>query len=219
MAEAGWYPLPSDPTKVIYYDGKKWVGKPVDAPEGVAEKNRGGDGLLGTAAALAGGTALADGVYGIGKRKGIVSAFISFLFGVVLIVLGANTTSFFESLEQRPDEQRFVATVISVGDNCSPTVAIDGAPYALSIETVQANCPVTVGEEVPVFESAGSVRLAPGAKLPLAPITWTMMGMGLVVAVLGLGQVIRKGLMIVGGATLLGEGLKSRREARSKRGG
>jgi len=222
MAEAGWYSLPSDPSKVMYYDGRAWVGDAVPAPPTapVIEDDRSDvpdlDALLGTSAVLAGGAVMGRGLRD--KRGSMFSAFIILLFGVLLIVAGFNAVSFFESVEKQPGEQRELATVTLVGTGdagtCSPIVLVAGVERPLLYETVLPGCPVSVGDDVAVFTTAGSVRLAPGSSLPVDEISWVLMGIGALTALVGLGQVIRRGVLIAGGGSLVNQGLSKRGRAR-----
>lgn len=38
MTAAGWYPLDNDPSKILYFDGEKWVGTPVPNPNALPQQ-------------------------------------------------------------------------------------------------------------------------------------------------------------------------------------
>lgn len=255
MAEAGWYPLPSDPTKLMYYDGTQWVGTPVAAPSSppaVAEP-QGTGGVVedlidrakafasdeknqGTAMAVAGGAAIADGVVGIGRRKGIGSAIVSVFFGIIFALIGWNITGFFLSSLSVPDkygyEQETHAEVVFLeydhDDFCHPYVLLEGEEVALRMPAKVEPCPVAVGQEVGVFYTPGSpesarlstasadeMKKSIGGMVSL--FRWAFVGAGILVAVGGVFQLLMKLGVIAGGSVLMVLGMRKRKAAQEAR--
>lgn len=258
MAEAGWYPLPSDPNKLVYYDGEKWVGEPVAAPsfsrreredDGDDDDDKVGLGSLlerarefatddknqGTAMAVAGGAAIADGVVGIGKRPGIGSAIGSIFFGIIFMVVGFNIPGLFMSAmdveEKRATERETQVQVVDVTydmkDYCQPYVLVENTRVPLNLPVKSKPCEFTVGEDVGVYYAPGlpsSVRLsgeaADGMKDSVGKFmnlfVWIFAGAGALVAIGGVFQLLMKLGVIAGGSVLMVMGLRKRKAAQER---
>lgn len=130
-AEKGWYSLPSDPSKLMYFDGSNFVGEPVDAPPAQKPKAAWMDDAIGkakdfasdkenqgTAMAIGGAAALVDGTVGLGNRSGIFSVSVSSILGVGLIVAGLAVgllmSGGFDDKEPRAGEVESSATVVDM---------------------------------------------------------------------------------------------------------
>lgn len=258
MAEAGWYPLPSDPTKLMYYDGRQWVGTPVAAPQQAPqeaplwERVRGDSAVddffnsarafvtdernQGTAMAVAGGAAIADGVVGIGRRPGIGSAIFSIFFGVIFVVVGLSFGNVFSSLmtvpEQRANERvtqtQIVEMTYDSDGYCIPYVAVEDTTVRLSLPVKSKPCQFAVGESVTVYHVPGvpastrlSAEAAEGMKAATGGFmnifTWVFAGIGAFVAIGGVFQLLMKLGVIAGGSVLMVMGLRKRKAAQEAR--
>lgn len=255
MAEAGWYPLPSDPNKLVYYDGEKWVGEPVTAPSFSRndrdddDGDEGGLGRLldrarefatddknqGTAMAVAGGAAIADGVVGIGKRPGIGSAIGSIFFGIIFMVVGFNIPGLFLSAmdveEKRASERETQVQVVDLTydtDNyCQPYVLVENTRVPLKLPVKSNPCEFAVGDSVGVYYAPGlpsSVRLsgeaADGMKDSVGKFmnlfVWIFAGAGALTAIGGVFQLLMKLGVIAGGSVLMVMGLRKRKAAQER---
>lgn len=258
MAEAGWYPLPSDPTKLMYYDGSQWVGTPVAVPQQAPqpappeERARGGSAVdeffdnarsfvkdeknQGTAMAVAGGAAIADGVVGIGRRPGIGSAISSIFFGVIFVVVGLSFGNIFSSAmtvpEQRPNEQVMQAQVVEMTYDsdgyCIPHVSVEDQTVRLPLPVKTSPCRFSVGDSVAVYhvpgtpestrisaEAAEDMQTSMGGFMNL--FTWVFAGIGAFVAIGGIFQLLMKLGVIAGGSVLMVMGLRKRKAAQEAR--
>lgn len=254
MPEAGWYPLPSDPSKLMYWDGVQWVGEPIPAPAvpqpparstgaevvdtlldrakefATDEKNQG------TAMAIAGGAAIADGVVGIGKRPGIGSAVFTIFFGIMFAVISASMLSVFDKVKEVTPQQEFekagMVQVVDLDYNqdgfCLPQVSVEGAQVKLPVPVHSKPCQFSVGDMVGVYYTPGepsSVRLSSEGAEAVGASTGEFVGMfrlmfigaGVFIAAGGVFKLLAKLGVIAGGSVLMAMGLRKRKAAQESR--
>lgn len=255
VAEAGWYPLPSDPSKVMYYDGAQWVGTPVPAPavpvvattpaptgpvgiEALWERAKDiakDEEHQGTALAIAGGAAIADGVVGIGKRPGIGRSIAAILFGVVFGVISTMMLNLFASQAASvapPLQDAEVASTVVVSTLtydadgfCTPTAVVEGIEVQVRMPIRSSPCPLVAGESIEVFHVPGapqSARLSPASLAETSGslsgfidlFRWVFLGAAAFMVISGVLSLLGKLGVIAGGGILMWLGLKRRREAR-----
>lgn len=255
VAEPGWYPLPSDPSKVIYYDGVQWVGSPVPAPsrpapvdgedepstlDTVIERAKSiasNEEHQGTAMAVAGGAAIADGIVGIGKRPGLGKPISAILFGIVFIALSSFILNIFAESAASPappmrsDEVASTLTISSLGYDtdgfCVPYVVVEDVEVPVRTPMRTSPCAVSMGDSIEVFHVPGvpqTTRFSPDS-LPgtsglagfIGVFRLMFIGAGAFMILGGVLSLLGKLGVIAGGGVLMWLGLKRRREAREEK--
>jgi hypothetical protein len=244
----------------MYYDGVQWVGSPVAAPQSVPMpqpgsvwNSGGGEGLIdgligrakefaadeknqGTAMAVAGGAAIADGVVGIGRRPGIGSAITSIIFGIVFALIGWNITGMFASAmdvaEKRANERETQVQIVEMSYDtdgyCQPNVSVEETIVSLPLPVKSQPCEFAVGETVGVYYAPGfpsSVRLSTASADEMKQsaagmidlFRWVFVGAGVLLAIGGVFQLLMKLGVIAGGSVLLVLGLRKRKTAQEAR--
>lgn len=254
VAEPGWYPLPSDPSKVVYYDGAQWVGSPVPAPlrpvlsdddepsalDSIIERAKSiasDEEHQGTAMAVAGGAAIADGIVGIGNRPGLGKPITAILSGVVFIVLATFMLNIFAERAASPappirsEEVASTLTISSLGYDidgfCIPSVVVEDVEVPVRMPLRSSPCPVSIGDSIEVFRVPGvpqSTRVSPDSMPGASGLTefigvfrLIFVGAGAFMILGGVLSLLGKLGVIAGGGVLMWLGLKRRREAREEK--
>lgn len=186
----GWYQLPTDPTKLVYWDGQNWVGGPIPNPSFISQPDT--TKLDSEYDSSQGGTVYSThpNIHPTIKRlidlnqshtsrtsgsksSSYMQNIVLLVMGIIFMTFGFGAGSFTSGLAQQgeddPNRVKGTATVVSMDYNsdryCIPVVQqnSDSQPVAVETTVLVKPCPVNVGDTVDITYVEGypdSVRLA-----------------------------------------------------------
>lgn len=158
----GWYQLPTDSTKLVYWDGSQWVGEPIPNPAFVSHP----DSADGSVPAFTPTNSKVASNYenskltakSHSKISDVIGGILLLVMSIIFITVSVTSLGLSDTLTAGDKGTRVVGTATVVGMEytsegyCIPQLQKDSdSPIVSADMTVHVSpCPVTVGEVVDV---------------------------------------------------------------------